>query len=95
MISESADFEEIQTAYEEANRFNWNKEDLEIYEYRGIKIQDTRGAIQLAVKKGIQKGEHKKAAEIARNLLDLGLDIAQIAQATGLSPAEIAALAEG
>jgi len=90
VVPESADFEAIQAAYGEASRFNWSREDLEVYEYRGIKIQDARGAIQLATK----KGEHNKAAEIARNLLDLGLNVAQIAQATGLSPAEIAALAE-
>ena len=95
VIPESADFEAIQTAYEEAKRFNWSKEDLEVYEYRGIKIQDARGAVQLATKKGIKKGEHRKAAEIARNLLQLGLDVAQIAQATGLSSTEIADLAEG
>ncbi len=95
VVPESADFEEIQTAYEEAKCFNWDKEDLEVYEYRGMKIQDARGAIQLATQKGIQKGEHKKATETARKMLADGLDHAAVIKYTGLAPTEIAALAEG
>jgi len=99
---ESADFEELRTAYEEANRFNWKKEDLEIYEYRGIKIQDARGAIQLATKKGLQKGRREGRREgrqaekhaIAREMLAKGYDMAEIAEMTGLSLAEVTALTE-
>ncbi len=36
-----------------------------------------------------QKGRREKAIEIAKNLLNMGLDINQIAQATGLSAEEI------
>ena len=35
-------------------------------------------------REGIEQGEHQKAIETARNLLNMGLSIEQIAQATGL-----------
>jgi hypothetical protein len=44
-----------------------------------------------AEKRGLEKGEHNKALEIARNLLDI-LEDATIAQKTGLSEAEVSAL---
>ncbi len=42
--------------------------------------------------KGRAEGEAARTREVAQNLLHLGLPIAQIAAATGLSPAEIEAL---
>ncbi|MEM7133491.1 MAG: Rpn family recombination-promoting nuclease/putative transposase [Chloroflexota bacterium] len=47
---------ELRTAYTLANQFGWEKEDLEQYEYRGIRMQDERGAIQLAQDQGIEEG---------------------------------------
>ena len=41
---------------------------------------------------GEAKGKAERTREVAQNLLHLGLPIAQIAEATGLSPAEIEAL---
>ena len=41
---------------------------------------------------GISKGAYQKAIETAKNLLGLGLSIANIAQATGLSESEIEGL---
>ena len=38
---------------------------------------------------GLAKGAAQKQREIARNLMRLGLDLAQIRQATGLTPEEI------
>ena len=37
----------------------------------------------------LQEGSYKKAIETARNLLALGLSIESIAQATGLTEAEV------
>jgi predicted transposase/invertase (TIGR01784 family) len=83
----------LASAYQVANQFSWRKEDLEAYEYRGIKIQDERGALEYAnqrgLQQGLQQGEQNKAQEIARNLLQLGLDLAQISQAPGLSIEQI------
>ena len=38
---------------------------------------------------GLAKGAAQEKREIARNLMQLGLDLAQIRQATGLTPEEI------
>jgi predicted transposase/invertase (TIGR01784 family) len=48
--------------------------------------------IQAGIALGKEEGEHKKAFEIARNLLALNLPVDQIAQATGLSISEIESL---
>ena len=40
-------------------------------------------------REGIEQGEHQKAIETARNLLNMGLSIEQIAQATGLDIDEV------
>ena len=44
---------------------------------------------QKGMEKGRAEGELSKSQEIARNLLTLGVPIAQIIQATGLSPEKI------
>ena len=41
---------------------------------------------------GISEGSYQKALETAKNLLDLGLSVANIAKATGLTEAEVEAL---
>ena len=45
-----------------------------------------------AREEGFSEGAHRKALETAKNLLDLGLSIENIAQATGLSEADIKTL---
>lgn len=91
----------LRTAYELANQFSWDQEDLAQYEYRGIKIQDERGAITLAEARGREEGREEGLAigrtageeaaklEVAQNLLLLGLSIEQIMQSTGLPAAKI------
>jgi len=88
----------LKTAYEEADRFGWSKQDLELYEHRSIRIQDARGALALAkqigIKKGEQKGRNNERFETARRMKADGLVVDLIAKYTGLSPAEIEALGE-
>jgi len=92
--------EGLKEAYEEANKFNWTKEELDAYDYAGMIAQDRRGAMELATQKamkkgleqgleqGLEEGERKKAFEIAEKLLD-ALDVEIIAEKTGLSIEEI------
>ena len=47
-----------------------------------------------AFEKGVSQGEHLKAIETAKNFLDMGISIEQIAQGTGLSIEEIKSLAK-
>ena len=48
VIPESADIVALRAAYDIANQFSWTKEELDVYDYWGIKEQDERGAIQFA-----------------------------------------------
>ena len=47
-----------------------------------------------AFEKGLSQGEHRKSIETAKNFLDMGISIEQIAQGTGLSIEEIKSLAK-
>ena len=49
-------------------------------------------AEEIGHKKGLEIGAKKKSAEIARNLLAMGMPPADIAKATGLELAEIEAI---
>ena len=48
-------------AYRSAALCAWTKEDLEAYEYRGIRIQDERGAFEFAYQQGLAQDRTKKA----------------------------------
>ena len=54
----------------------------------GFSAGEERGRNE-GISLGITQGEHKKAVETAKNLIDLGLPQDQIALATGLSVEEI------
>lgn len=82
VIPASADFPALRSAYTAANRFGWSKEDLEAYENRGIKIQDERGALQVAEERGQQKAQRA----VAQNMLAQGVDWATITKLTGITP---------
>ena len=57
-------------------------------EQRGIQIGEQRG-IQIGEQRGEQRGASRKSVEIAKSLLEMGLPLAQIAKATGLTLADI------
>jgi predicted transposase/invertase (TIGR01784 family) len=48
--------------------------------------------VEAAEQKGREEGEHTKAIEIARNMLNKGLDESLVAQLTGLTLAQVVAL---
>ena len=73
----------LETAYEVAHRYNWKKQELEAIEYwemRERANQDT----------AFEKGRIAEKEEIARNMLAKGIDLAIIAEITGLSSNELA-----
>ncbi len=90
----------LEAAYHMAEQFGWTAEDLEAYEYRGIRIQDQRGALDFAHQQGrqegeaigLEKGEQNKALETARKMKAKGYAPAEIAELTGLPLADIARL---
>ena len=54
--------------------------------------RDLKNSLDLAKEKGFAKGERKKAIEIAKNLLEMGMPIDSIMKATGLSREDVAKL---
>lgn len=97
VIPASVDVPPVRSAYEAANRFGWSADDMEMYLNRGIKIQDERGALQAAEERGEARGratgQEAAQAAIVGNMLAQGMERAQIALLTGLSEAQVAALA--
>jgi predicted transposase/invertase (TIGR01784 family) len=58
-VPPSADSEPLRSAYDMANQFGWSREELEVYDYWAMKMQDERGAIEGAMQQGIQIGEQR------------------------------------
>ena len=94
-IPKNVDFQALKLAYEIANPFSWSREELEVYEYWDMKVQDERGALQIALEEGEQKGRIAEKQETACKMLAKGYNIFEIAEITGLFPTEIAELSEG
>jgi len=90
---EFEDIKEFKKAFEIATQTKWNKEELKIYDYMGLKEYDEINALKTARKKGeeigIKKGEKKKALEIALKSLSQGLDLETIKIITGLTDTEL------
>jgi predicted transposase/invertase (TIGR01784 family) len=86
----------IESAQARAAYVSSDKEALRAYQMRKMAQLDLNSGLSYALregeKKGEQKGEQKEKKKIAHNLKALGIPIGQIAQATGLSEAEIGRL---
>jgi predicted transposase/invertase (TIGR01784 family) len=80
MPKEFDNIKAFKQAFEIANRFTWNKKELEYYDSMDLKQADDKNALQTAEKKAVSK--------VAKNLLDI-LDIETIALKTGLSIQEV------
>ena len=62
--------------------------DIAVQREEALQEGEAKG-FSLGVTQGISEGSYQKAIETAKNLLGLGLSVANIAQATGLTQAEI------
>ncbi|MDR0597225.1 MAG: Rpn family recombination-promoting nuclease/putative transposase [Treponema sp.] len=86
----------IRKAEEKLARVSGDKAALREYQMRELALSDWTSGINHAreegMEKGMEKGMEEKAKEVARNLRQLGLPVEQTAQATGLSPEDIAKL---
>jgi predicted transposase/invertase (TIGR01784 family) len=91
VIPDSADTLALRRAYDIANQFSWTPEELEVYEYWGIKEQDERGAVQYA----LNTGRQQERLATARRMLVKGLNPTLITECTGLTAEAIRALQEG
>lgn len=96
VIPENIKDKGLKYAYEDADKHNWTKLELEAYDYVFMREQDERGKWSLATKRELAKAkkeqeeEHRKEKEklqetIARNFLKLGISIEEVASNTGLT----------
>ena len=85
--------DEIREAKDELIKMSNDDTQRELYEMRAKTLRDKLTALNEAERKGIKKGreegEKNKAIEIAKSLIDLGLDKESIAKSTGLDLCEV------
>ena len=85
--------DEIREAKDELIKMSNDDTQRELYEMRAKTLRDKISALNEAERKGIKKGreegEKNKAIEIAKSLIDLGLDKEAIAKSTGLDLWEV------
>ena len=85
--------DEIREAKDELIKMSNDDTQRELYEMRAKTLRDKVSALNEAERKGIKKGreegEKNKAIEIAKSLIDLGLDKESIAKSTGLDLWEV------
>ena len=81
--------EEIREAKDELIKMSNDDTQRELYEMRAKTLRDKISALNEAERKGIKKGEKNKAIEIAKSLINLGLDKEAISKSTGLDLGEI------
>ena len=85
--------DEIREAKDELIKMSNDDTQRELYEMRAKTLRDKVSALNEAERKGIKKGreegEKNKAIEIAKSLIDLGLDKESIAKSTGIDLCEV------
>ena len=89
--------DEIREAKDELIRMSNDDTQRELYEMRAKTLKDKISALNEAERKGIKKGrqegikegEKRKAIEIAKSLINIGLDKETISKSTGLTLSEI------
>jgi predicted transposase/invertase (TIGR01784 family) len=85
IIPEGMDDPGLKAAYEEANIQTWTPEELEAYDYAGLR--ETEDRLRLEKAKADAKKEEK--TKIARQMKNRGIDNKTIAELTGLPEDEI------
>lgn len=81
IIPKSIDDDGLISAYQEANKQSWTKEELHDYDYARLRESDEEASKLLVIE--------KKINEIAKNFIRLGLDDELIIQGTGLTSEEV------
>jgi predicted transposase/invertase (TIGR01784 family) len=88
VVPKNIDDEGLKSAYQEADRHTWTKQELEEYEYARMRETDEI-AEKLLVE---EKAKLSKQIEIAKNAIKKGLDNQFISDITGLTLEQIEAL---
>jgi len=75
----------LKTAFMEADKYQWSKEELKAYDNVGIKEQDERGEREMIAQIAQRKGK----MEVAKRMKDRGMPNEDISDLTGLTDDEI------
>ena len=78
----------MKSAYEDADKHNWTKEELDAYDYALMREQDDRGRISFALRTGITKVQK----DIAKKFLLSGSSVEIVAENTGLTVEQVISL---
>ncbi len=85
VMPENINDEGLKSAYEEANKFSWTQNELEVYDYVSMREGDAKARTDFATKKALHEGK----LEIAQNGILKGYNNEVITDLTGLSMEEI------
>jgi len=80
-------------AYEDADKHQWSKDELDAYDYAAMRKQDERGKTQVAVRKAVEKAvveavektKEEEKIETVLGMFKIGISIENIATVTKLS----------
>lgn len=81
VIPDNLNDEGLKFAYEDADKHNWTKAELEAYDYVLMREQDDRGRLSIAIK--------KEKIEFAKKLIKRNTSIEDIVEDTGLTIEQI------
>jgi predicted transposase/invertase (TIGR01784 family) len=82
--------EGLKTAFIEADKYQWSKEELKAYDNVGIKEQDERGEKEFIAQKAMEKGREESTLEMILEMHKEGFSIHQIAKVSKKSEQDIA-----
>lgn len=85
LIPENLSDEGLKFAYEDADKHNWTKEELEAYDYVLMREQDDRGRLSFAIKK--EKEQNRN--EFAKKLIQDNQTTSKIVEYTGLTAEQV------
>jgi predicted transposase/invertase (TIGR01784 family) len=89
IIPDSVKDKGLKFAYEDADKHNWTKLELEAYDYVFMREQDERGKWALLTKRELEKGLSEERVSIAKNFLKFGISVEDVALNTGLTVEQV------
>ncbi|MCP4133856.1 MAG: transposase family protein, partial [bacterium] len=98
VIPKNAVEKELLEAYEVASKYNWTKEELEVYDYWSIKEQTQKGSIELAADEAREEAEkkaEKKEKDMILRMHKKGMSIEDIAEIAGISVDRVKEILDG
>jgi len=85
VVPSNIDDEGLKHAYEDADKHNWTKEELDAYQDAEIRKQDEKGRVNLAVREATEKAIQSREVEIAKKGIVAGYSNEIIKTMTDLS----------